>query len=42
MITNKTPIDESVLSQTPKVQYVGVIATGYNVVDTQAASDREL
>lgn len=40
VITNKTPIDESVLSQTPKVQYVGVIATGYNVVDTQAASDR--
>lgn len=40
VITNKTPIDETVLAQTPKVQYIGVIATGYNVVDTQAASER--
>lgn len=40
VITNKTPIDETVLAQTPKVQYIGVIATGYNVVDTQAAGER--
>lgn len=40
VITNKTPIDETVLAQTAKVQYIGVVATGYNVVDTQAAGER--
>lgn len=40
VITNKTPIGETVLAQTANVQYIGVIATGYNVVDTQAASNR--
>ncbi|MEO1773132.1 D-2-hydroxyacid dehydrogenase [Candidatus Enterococcus ferrettii] len=42
ILTNKTPIDEEVLSQTPNVRYIGVIATGYNVVDTEAAKKRKI
>jgi glycerate dehydrogenase len=37
IFTNKTPLSESVLSNTPSVKYIGVLATGYNVVDTEAA-----
>jgi glycerate dehydrogenase len=37
IFTNKTPLPESVLSKTPSVKYIGVLATGYNVVDTDAA-----
>ncbi|MDR1292921.1 MAG: D-2-hydroxyacid dehydrogenase [Clostridiales Family XIII bacterium] len=38
VITNKTPITRSVLARCPQVRYIGVIATGYNVVDIEAAS----
>lgn len=37
VLTNKTPLDEKVLSQAPNISYIGVTATGYNVVDTVAA-----
>ncbi|MBQ0072511.1 MAG: D-2-hydroxyacid dehydrogenase [Spirochaetales bacterium] len=33
VITNKTVLDEEVLSCCPQVRYIGVLATGYNVVD---------
>ncbi len=39
-ITNKTPIDGSILDACPSVKLVCVLATGYNVVDCQAARDR--
>ena len=39
IFTNKTPIPKSVLSKTPSVKYIGVLATGYNVVDTVAAKE---
>ncbi len=39
IFTNKTPLPKSVLSKTPSVKYVGVLATGYNVVDVQAAKE---
>ena len=35
--TNKTVIDEAVLNELPKLKYIGVLATGYNVVDTETA-----
>ncbi|WP_340111352.1 D-2-hydroxyacid dehydrogenase [Maribellus mangrovi] len=35
--TNKVVIDEAVISQLPKMKFIGVLATGYNVVDTVAA-----
>lgn len=42
VLTNKTPIDESILAQVPQLKYIGVIATGYNVVDIEAAKKREI
>lgn len=37
IFTNKTPLPKEVLEKAPSVQYIGVLATGYNVVDTLAA-----
>lgn len=36
LIVNKVEVDEKLLSSCPKLKYVGVFATGYNVVDTAA------
>lgn len=40
VITNKTVIDRTVLDSCPALRYVGVLATGYNVVDVEAARDK--
>ncbi|OAS17123.1 D-2-hydroxyacid dehydrogenase [Paenibacillus oryzisoli] len=40
VLTNKTPLSASTLGQLPKLRYVGVLATGYNIVDVQAAKER--
>ena len=37
VFTNKTPLREDVLAQLPDLKYIGVLATGYNVVDVDAA-----
>lgn len=37
VLTNKTVLSEAVLKQLPALKYVGVLATGYNVVDVVAA-----
>lgn len=37
VITNKTPVSSKVLDQCPCIRYIGVLATGYNVVDYKAA-----
>ena len=37
VITNKTPISKETLDACGNVKYIGVLATGYNVVDTEAA-----
>lgn len=42
VITNKTPLDENVFAKCPSIRYVGVLATGYNVVDIDAASARNI
>ncbi|MCU0474419.1 MAG: D-2-hydroxyacid dehydrogenase [Bacteroidales bacterium] len=39
VFTNKTPIPKSVLEKSPSVKYIGVLATGHNVVDTIAAKE---
>ena len=38
ILINKVTINEEVLSQLPRLKYIGVLATGFNVVDTEAAS----
>jgi len=40
VLTNKTPLDASVLAQLPDLRLIGVLATGYNIVDTVAAAAR--
>lgn len=42
VITNKTPITEDTLNKCPKVKYIGVLATGYNVVDVETARKRDI
>jgi glycerate dehydrogenase len=36
-LTNKTPLKAETLAQLPELKYIGVLATGYNVVDVEAA-----
>ncbi|MFP4355563.1 MAG: D-2-hydroxyacid dehydrogenase [Phycisphaerae bacterium] len=40
VVTNKVVFDEAVLAQLPDLKYIGVSATGINVVDTEAAARR--
>lgn len=40
VIVNKTPLSEEVFDACPQIKYVGVLATGYNVVDIKAARKR--
>lgn len=40
--TNKTPIRREVIAACPNLKMIGVLATGYNVVDTQAARERRI
>ncbi len=39
VLTNKTPLNGEVFRNAPELRYIGVLATGYNVVDTVAAKD---
>ena len=40
VLTNKVIISREVMVQLPCLKYIGVLATGYNVVDIQAAHER--
>ena len=40
VITNKTPITRSVLDACPGIRYISVLATGYNIVDTDATREK--
>ena len=40
VFTNKTPLPASALAQLPALRYIGVLATGYNIVDVAAAKAR--
>jgi glycerate dehydrogenase len=40
VITNKTPLSAGVIAACPSIRYIGVLATGYNVVDAKAAAER--
>lgn len=40
VLTNKTVIDAAALARLPKLRFVAVLATGYNVVDAEAAAAR--
>jgi glycerate dehydrogenase len=40
VLTNKVIMGRQEIVQLPRLQYIGVLATGYNVVDIQAARER--
>ncbi|MCF7976133.1 MAG: D-2-hydroxyacid dehydrogenase, partial [Phycisphaerae bacterium] len=42
VITNKAPLDRDTMHALPNLQYIGVTATGYNMVDTASARDRHI
>jgi glycerate dehydrogenase len=42
LIINKIVLDEKTISQLPQLKYIGVSATGYNVVDVKAARQRHI
>ena len=42
VLTNKTPLHRDTIIQLPKLQYIGILATGYNVVDLEAARQRQI
>lgn len=37
VFTNKTPITAEVIEKCPRMKFIGVLATGYNVIDIKAA-----
>ena len=42
VITNKVVISRSLIEQLPALKYIGVTATGYNVVDVKAANEHNI
>src|SRR6266852_3978099 len=42
VLTNKTGLSAQILKQLTKTRYIGVLATGYDVVDLQAARERKI
>ena len=40
VLTNKVVISREVMAQLPQLKYIGVLATGYNVVDIETAHER--
>ncbi|MGP8311713.1 D-2-hydroxyacid dehydrogenase [Enterocloster aldenensis] len=38
--TNKTPLTREVFDRCPNIRFVGVLATGYNIVDIKAAREK--
>ena len=39
VFTNKTPVTAEVFEKCPQIKYIGVLATGYNVVDVKKAAE---
>ncbi len=39
VFTNKTPVNAAIIAACPSLKFVGVLATGYNVVDVAAAKE---
>ena len=42
VLTNKVVLDAEILTQLPHLSYIGVLATGYNVVDLEVASRQSI
>jgi glycerate dehydrogenase len=42
VLTNKTGLPRQILQQLPNLRYVGVLATGYDIVDVKAAREQNI
>ena len=42
VLTNKVVMDREMMALLPRLKYIGVMATGYNVVDIEAARERDI
>ena len=42
VLTNKVVMDREMMALLPRLKYIGVLATGYNVVDITAARERDI
>lgn len=42
ILTNKVPFTKETLSQLPNLKYIGVTATGYNIIDIAAAKEKNI
>ena len=40
VLTNKCPVSRAVMDACPGIRYISVLATGYNIVDVQAAAEK--
>lgn len=40
VIVNKTPLSRATLDACPSIRYIGVLATGYNIVDVKACAEK--
>lgn len=40
IFTNKTPLTKEIINSIPNLKYIGIFATGYDVVDVEAARDK--
>lgn len=40
VLTNKTPVSRNAMEACPGLQYIGVLATGYNIVEMTAANEK--
>lgn len=40
VLTNKVPFDAATMDAAPGLKYIGVLATGYNIIDIEAARER--
>lgn len=40
LLTNKAVVDRATIESLPRLKYIGVLATGYNIVDVEAAREK--
>lgn len=42
VLTNKVVLDSKVIEACPSIRYIGVLATGYNIIDLAAATEKNI
>ncbi|HSB93267.1 MAG TPA: D-2-hydroxyacid dehydrogenase [Flavitalea sp.] len=42
ILTNKTPVSRATIDALPALRYIGVLATGYNIIDVAAAREKNI